>query len=161
MKHRWKFDYQTVMAIICFAIFTFCMLKYFEPVEAISYEVSGNVSIPAIGLTSDGTKIKMEKGRLNTPATIVGSFKRYDNKTLLIGHSSTAFSGLENARIGQEIEYNGHIYNIYSIELAARDAVDMDQLLVNEDVDTLVLMTCAGKSYGNGDASHRLIIYAR
>ena len=161
MRLRWKFDYQTVMAIICFAIFTFCMLKYFEPVEAISYSISGKVSIPAISFESNVTKLKMENGRLNTPTDIVGSFNRYDNKTLLMGHSSTAFKGLENARIGQEISYNGHIYNIYSIEIAERDVIDMDELLKDEGVDTLILMTCTGRLYGNGDASHRLVIFAR
>ena len=161
MRLRWKFDYQVVMSTICFAVFTFCVLKYFEPVDAIAYTISGRVSIPTIGFESEVTKLKMENGRLNTPTNVVGSFNRYENKTLLMGHSTTAFSGLEKARIGQEIKYAGHIYNIYSIEIAERDAIDMDMLLSDEGQKTLVLMTCTGRLYGNGDASHRLIIYAR
>ena len=36
----------------------------------------------------------------------------------------------------------------------------MNKILEASDKDTVVLMTCAGKDLGNGDASHRLIVTA-
>ena len=38
----------------------------------------------------------------------------------------------------------------------------MNKLLSNDGsgIDTLVVMTCAGELYNNGDASHRLVLTA-
>ena len=155
-----RFDFRIVMATFCFAIFTFCMLKYFEPVQAIEYDISGSLSVPQIGLYTDVTTLKLEKGKLNTPNTIAGSFTRYEGRTLLIGHSSTVFKVLDDIQIGQEVDYNDSSYIVEKIELLEKQDIDMDKLLLPDDKNSLVLMTCAGELYANGDASHRLIIFA-
>jgi len=149
-----------MMATICAAVFTFCMLKYFEPVEAIQYELAGDLNIPSINLESDVAKISLEDGKLNTPRDIVGSYSRHKNKTLLIGHASTVFSKLQDIKIGDKIEYLDNSYIIYKTQIIEKSAIDMKQLLSREDKETLVLMTCYGQMYGDGDASHRLVIFA-
>ena len=49
---------------------------------------------------------------------------------------------------------------ISNVELADKNVVNMDLILAPAEQDTLVLMTCAGELYENGDASQRLIITA-
>ena len=159
MKLRWTFDYRAVMATICAAVFTFCMLKYFEPVEAIQYESSGNLSIPSIDLNSDVVKLSLEDGKLNTPRIVVGSYSRHKNTTLLIGHASSVFSKLSNVKIGDEIDYQDSTYNIYKTQVIEKSAISMKELLSKNERETIILMTCYGQMYGD-DASHRLIIFA-
>lgn len=159
MKLRWTFDYRAVMATICAAVFTFCMLKYFEPVEAIQYESSGNLSIPSIDLNSDVVKLSLEDGKLNTPRIVVGSYSRHKNTTLLIGHASSVFSKLSNVKIGDEIDYQDSTYNIYKTQIIEKSAISMKELLSKNERETIILMTCYGQMYGD-DASHRLIIFA-
>lgn len=160
MKFRWTFDYRAMMAVICAAVFTFCLLKYFQPVEAIQYYISGILNIPSIRLTSDVATIDLKDGKLDTPTDIVGSYSRHKNSTLLIAHSSTAFSNLTDIVIGDSIEYNGNIYNIYKSQIIEKSAIDMKTLLAEKENDTIILMTCYGQMYADGDASHRLIIFA-
>ena len=149
-----------VMATICMAVFTFCMLKYFEPVEAIEYAISGNLSISSISLNSGVTSLELEEGELKTPATIIGSFKRHENSTLLIGHARTVFKDLKNAHIGDIVSLDGVDYRIYKSQISLKSSVNMKDLLAARETDTLILMTCYGDIYSNGDASHRLIIFA-
>ncbi len=160
MGFRLIFDYRAFMAIICAAVFTFCLLKYFEPVDAMQYIVSGNLRIPSIGLSSDVTTVALENGELDTPKTIVGSYSRHNNSTLLIGHSNTVFAELANIKIGDSIDYNGATYNIYRSQIIEKDSINMKELLAEKETDTIILMTCFGQIYSDGDASHRMIIFA-
>ena len=160
MKLKLSFDYRFVMAITCAAVGTFCLLKYFEPVEAKEYQISGKLSISSINLDSDVTTLALEDGELNTPTSIVGSYSRHKNSTLLIGHSNTAFSELKNIRIGDTIDYNGSSYRIYKSQIIKKSDISMKDLLSEKETDTIILMTCFGDIYADGDASHRLIIFA-
>ena len=148
------------MAILCAAVFTFCILKYFQPAEAIQYNVSGTLNIPSIGLSSGVTKIELKDGKLDTPSTIVGSYSRHKNTTLLIAHSNTAFSDLTNIVIGDTIDFSGNTYNIYKSQIIEKSTINMKELLSENEKDTIILMTCFGRMYPDGDASHRLIIFA-
>ena len=160
MELKRIFDYRAIMAIFCAAVFTFCILKYFEPADAIQYVVSGRLEIPSIGLTSDVADVSLIDGKLDTPKTIVGSYSRHNNSTLLIGHSNTVFSELTNVKIGDSIKYNGKTYSIYKSQIIKKESIDMKELLAEKNTDTIVVMTCFGQMYSNGDASHRMIIFA-
>lgn len=132
-----------------------------QPAEAsASYEVVGKVSVPQIGLVADVTKLEIENDKLNTPDTIVGSYTRSENKTLLIGHATGVFRDLNQVRIGDTIEYDSTEYKVTKLTYAVKEAIDMDELLEPADNDTLVVMTCAGKMLSGGDATHRLIVTA-
>ena len=160
VKLKLSFDYRFAMAIACAAVGTFCLLKYFEPAEAKEYQISGKLSISSINLNSDVTSLALENGELNTPDSIIGSFSRHKNSTLLIGHSNTAFSELKNIRIGDTVQYNNNSYRIYKSQIIEKSSINMKDLLSEKDTDTIILMTCFGEMYANGDASHRLIIFA-
>ncbi len=131
-----------------------------QPAEAINYQIAGQLSIPAAGLTAAVTELKLENGELRTPDALVGSYQRHPNKTLLIGHSTGVFAQLKMVQAGEQIVYNGTIYNIYSKEIVAKSEVDMRELLKSEEKETLVLMTCAGELLNGGDATERLIVKA-
>ena len=131
-----------------------------QPAEAVkSYEISAELSIPSIDLTSDVTALQLEDHELKTPDTIVGSFSRAENKTLLIGHSSTVFQDLNKVKFGDRIVYNGE-YVVNKIEVLEKNDINMSNLLAAAEEDTIVIMTCAGADLGNGDATHRLIVTA-
>ena len=160
MKFRWTFDYRALMATICAAVFTFCVLKYFEPVEAIQYELVGDLNIPSINLDTDVAKLSLVDGKLNTPQNIAGSYSKHTNKTLLIGHANSVFGNLKDVKIGDRIEYQSNTYIIYRSQISEKESISMKELLSKEEKDTIVLMTCCGQMYSDGDASHRLIIFA-
>ena len=131
------------------------------PAKAVeAYDIEGEVVIPSIGLTSDVTKVELTAEGLETPDTIVGSYSRNQNKTLLFGHSTTVFTDLKKVKLGDYIEYGGNNYEVRAIDMLAKSKINMDKLLKAEDKDTLVIMTCAGTLLDGGDATHRLIITA-
>ena len=131
-----------------------------NPASAKYYQVDGNLSIPELGLYSDVTTLSLNGNNLDTPDTIVGSFSNHDNKTLLIGHSTTVFTDLYKVSLGDMVEYNGKSYKIEKIETLEKAQVDMDSILSESRTDTIVIMTCAGELLEHGDATHRLIVTA-
>lgn len=106
------------------------------------------------------TTLQIEDHELKTPDTIVGSFSRAKNKTLLIGHSSTVFQNLNKTRLGDKIIYDNNKYIVENIEVLEKADVDMSKMLAPAEKDTLMMMTCAGTDLGNGDATHRLVLTA-
>ena len=143
--------------VLAFAIYIIVGL---QPAEAKNYEVSAELEIPSIGLTADVTRLALNENKLDTPETIVGSYTQTENKTLLIGHSSTVFENLHNVSLRDKINYNDKTYKIVGIHKLEKSEVNMDQLLKRADKDTLVIMTCAGELLDGGDATHRLIVTA-
>ena len=79
---------------------------------------------------------------------------------MLIGHSTTVFSNLNQIELGASIEYNGQAYRVIAIDMMPKDEISMQKLLAGAEHDTIVVMTCAGELFDNGDATHRLIITA-
>lgn len=158
---RKHIDFRVVIATICFAVATFCFLNYnFPAVASKGFDATMELVIPNINLSSEVAPTHMDNRKIVTPDTIVGSFSRATNKTLLVGHSTTAFEGLDEISISDEIIFNNNKYIVTQIELADKNVVNMDLILAPAEQDTLVLMTCAGELYENGDASQRLIITA-
>ena len=158
LKHRW--DPKIVFTVLYFVCFVAYLVVNLRTVEAKAYDVATNLIIPSIGLSSNVTELTLVNGELETPDTVVGSFHRADNKTLLIGHSSTVFQELYKARIGDKIFYEGTIYYIVSAETLEKAAVDMSGILAKAARQTIVVMTCAGQDLGGGDATHRLLVTA-
>ncbi len=160
MELKPRFDYKSLFVVIyavAFILYSFLILK---PVDAISIDGHNVLIMPGIDLISDVATLSLEHGRLNTPDEIVGSYSNVRNKTLLIGHSSTVFSNLHLSSFGDTIIYSGKTYSISSIITMPKEKIDMAKLLESSSRDTLVLMTCAGELYDNGDSSHRLIVFA-
>ena len=161
MELKKRLDLRAVLAVLYVTAFLAYVIFGLQPAEAAqSYEVSAELNIPSIGLVSDVTTLELENRELKTPDEIVGSFSRSKNKTLLIGHSSTIFQNLNQIRLNDEIFYNNNKYIVKKITIAEKAAVDMSELLMRADQDTLVIMTCAGANLGNGDATHRLLVTA-
>ena len=156
-KHNGFRNFKIILYFVSFAAYFAVGLS---PAIATDYNVDAQVEIPSINLMSDVTALELEENRLNTPDLIVGSYSRADNKTLLIGHSTTVFSNLDNVAVGNVIFYSGKEYLIENVEVIEKANISMNELLKPAKQDTLVIMTCAGEIYDNGDASHRLIVTA-
>lgn len=121
---------------------------------------TGNLQIPSISLSAPISEVKLDGRVLIAPDYIVGRYHAHENKTFVMGHSSTVFSGLKEVMIGDEIIYDGESYEVVSKEIRAKSEISMREILKDETVPTLVLMTCAGEHIEGQDYSHRLIIYA-
>ncbi len=165
LKHQIRSKY--IFGIIYFAClfgFLFLNVRLSGAVnthaDSQNFDVNTTLIIPQIGLKTGVTELSLEDGRLNTPDYVAGSFSRSDNKTLIIGHRATAFSGLDTVSTGEEVVYSGNIYKIVSKTVVEKSNISMNALLRRAERDTLVLMTCAGESLENNDATHRLIITA-
>lgn len=162
MELKKRIDLKRLFLVIFGVMFAMFILIGMIPVEAVvNYDVSANLNIPSIGLSTDVTTLELNDDTLDTPDTIVGSYSEAKNKTLLIGHSSTVFANLHDTKIGDEIIYDGAKYSVVSERLAVKDVINMDEILAPAPEDTLVIMTCAGMNLGGHDATHRLIITAK
>lgn len=131
-----------------------------EEIAMASEDLSGQLIINSIGLSSPVKAVRLQDRTLEVPDKIVGSFSKNENKIFLFGHSSTVFENLKNVNFGDVVDYNDHSYRITNIEVRKKSEISMTNVLRAEEKDTLVLMTCAGESLGNDDYSHRLIITA-
>ena len=160
MELKKHFDWRKAFWAFYAGLFLIYIVVGLQPVRVVDYEIIGTIKIPSINLISDVTGLQLEEHRLNTPDSIVGSFSKAKNKTLLIGHSTTVFQDLEEIKLKDTIEYNAKTYRVYKIETKAKQNINMSDLLETSSNDTVVLMTCAGELLGNGDATHRLIITA-
>lgn len=165
LKHR--INSKHVFGIIYFAcLFGFLMLNIAlsgaleTHADSQIFDSSSTLIIPEIGLKTGVTKLSLEEGKLNTPDYYAGSYSRSSNKTLIVGHRTTAFSGLSKANIGEEVVFSGNLYRIISKNTVKKSDINMHALLKKSERDTLVLMTCAGESLDNNDATHRLILTA-
>ena len=161
MELKKRLSLRTVLVGLYAVVFGAYIIWGLQPAEAAkSYEISTKLNIPSINLTADVATLQLENRELKTPDAIVGSFSRADNKTLLIGHSTTVFQNLNKTRLGDEIIYNNNKYIVEKIEVLEKADVDMSKILSPAEKDTLMIMTCAGTDLGNGDATHRLILTA-
>lgn len=112
-----------------------------------------NLSTPVktIELTSDR--------RLVAPDTIAGAYSSNANKTLIIGHSSTVFTALHNAQLGDQFTYANRSYVITDLTYQPVEQINMSQILASSERPTIVMMTCAGTPV-DGNYPERLIITA-
>ena len=131
-----------------------------KPADAANYTISGYLDIPEINLTTNVAKLSLTSGKLESPDEIAGSYSTSPRKTLIIGHSTTVFDDLHRVKLNSHIFYNNQDYRIVTIETKPKSDIRMSEVLAQAEKETIVLMTCAGQLYGNGDATHRLLITA-
>lgn len=150
------------VVFVCLYVLAFVvyLIIGLQPAGAANHVISGHFSAQKIGLEADVTTLALDDRKLNTPDTIIGSYSRSDNKTLLIGHSVTVFKNLDQTKLGDVFEYNDKEYRVLAISMLPKTKVDMDALLQSAKKDTLIVMTCAGQLLDDGDATHRLILTA-
>lgn len=158
LKKSW--DFRKFMVGAFFTMLTLYLLIGLTPAKATEVDVATEIKIPKIGLSSDVTLLTMNQGMLKTPDVVVGSYSRNKNKTFLVGHSTGVFGDLDKLELGDEIYYDLVSYTIVDIDVLQKSDISMDRLLAPADIDTIVVMTCAGELFSGGDASHRLIITA-
>ena len=97
----------------------------------------------------------------------------YKTNKLIYGHNSYNLLGnLSNRYVGETITITeGGVAQTYRVsdvvlyEKTSEGYLNHDRTLMGRIMRTamghsVALMTCAGTSYGNGDASHRLVVYA-
>jgi LPXTG-site transpeptidase (sortase) family protein len=161
MELKRGISFRKIFTFVYVIAFLGYLVGYFVPADGTAYTMDGGLVIPSIDLISGVTKLELKDRKLNTPDTIVGSYSNHTNKTLLIGHSTTIFKNLYQAKIDDSILYNNIEYKISNMEIFEKSDIDMKELLKAEDTDTLVLMTCAGELMSNNDATHRLIVTAK
>ena len=125
-----------------------------------SATASESLKIPALDLSAPVTVIQKQGADLISPDQIAGVYHSAQNKSFIIGHSSTIFKDLKNLKEDNEIIYNNAAYKITSIRTLAKSEISMPEILKPEDTPTVVLMTCAGTSLGGHDYSHRIIVTA-
>ncbi len=160
MELKRRLDFKYVLIGLYIFAFLIYLIVGLQPAEAVNMDISTELSIPSIDLTSDVTTLSLGKDGLDTPDTIVGRYSKNINNTLLIGHSSTVFQNLKDVKVGDLISYDLGEYTIVSTEVFRKIDIDMNDVLSKRDVETIVIMTCAGELYDDGDASHRLIVTA-
>ena len=148
----------TVFYAIFFVVYLCVGLQ--PAAEAINYKVSSELIISDIDLTSPVAELTIDSGELKTPTELVGSYSTTKNKTLLIGHASGVFKNLHLVEIGDKITYDGQTYQVISSEVVAKESINMEKILANTKRPVLKIMTCAGDFFGDGDATHRLIVTA-
>ena len=121
-----------------------------------------SLTIPAINLSAPVKITSLNGNDLIVPEQIAASFSMSENKTLIIGHSSTIFTDLKDVKMNDEIIYQGETYRVTSIEEKLKNAIDMSEILKSENSPTIILMTCSGDRIEGtaGDHTHRLIITA-
>lgn len=161
MELKKRLNLRAVLIGLYVAVFGAYVIWGLQPAEAAkNYEISTKLNIPSINLTTDVVTLQLENRELKTPDAIVGSFSRANNKTLLIGHSTTVFQNLNNVKIGDEINYDNGIYVVKNIKVLEKANVDMSKILASTEKQTLEIMTCTGDLLDGGDATHRLMITA-
>ncbi len=132
----------------------------FQPashVEAVSYPT---LEISSIGLSTPVEPLTLEGNELISPATIAGSYQRFENKLFIIGHSSTVFQNLDQIQEGDFITYNGNTYQVFLLETLAKSDIDMSKVIGDTPTPVIIIMTCAGTPLPGQDATHRLLVYA-
>ncbi|MDO4612375.1 MAG: class F sortase [Candidatus Saccharibacteria bacterium] len=160
MELKRKFNFKTCLIAVYVLFAVFYLVIGFLPAEATEYMISSSLSIPEIELSAEVTELELDDEGLETPDKIVGSFSYAENKTLLIGHSTTVFEDLSQVGAGSVVVYDGREYIVREAKTLAKDRIDMRKVLAEAEVDTIVMMTCAGELFGDGDATHRLILTA-
>lgn len=143
-------------------VLTFALYIVFglQPAEAAKYNIAGELKIDSISLKTDVAELINDGSGLKTPEKIAGEYSLRENKTLIIGHSTTVFDKLDEIAVDDEIDYNGTIYYVTQVQVVEKSKINMNKILAADDEDRLILMTCAGEIYDDGDASHRLLVEA-
>jgi len=165
---RKKKIYLFIFATYFVAAFAFITIglqpvKDSEAVYAVESETAtALLSIDSINLYAPVKPVTLNSKTLEVPEQIAGAYSVHENKTLIMGHSSTIFSGLKSVKTGAEISYNSKIYTITDITEKQKQDIVMKDILKSEEKPTLILMTCSGEKIAGSasDHTHRLIVTA-
>ena len=160
MELKQRLDPRIIFTGLYVILFLVYLVIGLQPADAVQYLISGNLTVPSIGLSSDIAKVELENGNLNTPNSIIGEYLTDDVRPFLFGHSTSVFQNLDDIKHGDVIYYNNEMYSVSDISVQKKSEIDMLDLLKKDENDSIVLMTCAGELYKDGDASHRLIVTA-
>lgn len=169
IQKKWPSKRAALSLLLIYAVFIPIYLYFgLQPDSNISVsayakeisEASSVVEIPGISLSAPVSEATLDGRTLSVPNYIIGKYQTYKNKILLMGHSSTVFSGLSDIKIGDEVFYEGRSYRVVSKEIRPKSEIAMREILKNEEVPTITLMTCAGEYLSGQDYSHRLIVNA-
>ena len=160
MELKRRLDLRAIFIGLYVLAFAVYIIVGLQPAEAANYAVSAELAIPDIGLNTDVTTLEFDGHQLNTPREIVGSYSEAQNKTLLIGHSTTVFQNLNQVQLGDTINYDNKVYRVTAIDMVAKSEVKMSKILAPAEKDTIVIMTCAGQLLNGDDATHRLMVTA-
>lgn len=143
--------------LIALPLYLYIGFRPASHVEAVSYPL---LEIPSINLSTPVEPLTLEGNELISPATIAGSYQRFENKLFLIGHASTVFQDLDQVKINDFITYNGATYRVFQLETLAKSDIDMSTIIGNTPTPVMIIMTCAGTPLPGQDATHRLLVYA-
>lgn len=143
--------------LIMMPIYVYIGLQPAPITEALEYP---SLEINSIGLSAPVAEIEMQDRKLIAPANIAGIYHSARNKHFIIGHSATVFKSLHNVSLSDHLTYDDQEYLVTNIEILEKSSVDMFEILKATDVNTIVIMTCAGDPLPGQDATHRLIITA-
>lgn len=144
----------------------------FEPImTAASYRVPSAGAAPVVAPTLTNYTVSIVTGEIVADNLSYNAI--YRTGKFIYGHNSSNLLGnLGNLDVGDifTITENGTVgtYRVADkvlYEKAANGYLDGSFSLtydveVNASGHSVSLMTCAGTSYGNGDASHRLVVFA-
>lgn len=85
----------------------------------------------------------------------------YQTGKLVYAHNTAGlFGDLKDLHNGDMLMVDGVTYKVSNREEYAEADVPMAKLIRDALGHNIALMTCYGVEYGNGDASHRLVIFA-
>ena len=131
-----------------------------QPAASINTEGLPTLSISSIRLNTPVSPLELNNRELIAPANIAGSYTNSKNKIFIIGHSSTVFRRLADVETGDLLEFDGATYQVVERQILAKADISMSTILAASPIPTIIIMTCAGESLPNQDATHRLILTA-
>lgn len=131
-----------------------------RPATSLDYTDLPELNIDRIQLSTPVEQLTLTNHQLIAPDLIAGGFSQHDNKTLIIGHSSSVFKNLSLLKLGDQFTYNNSTYSVVNIDILAKTDINMEAVLASAERPTLILMTCAGEPLPNQDATHRLLLTA-
>lgn len=160
MELRRRLDLRKVVGAVYFVTAFLFLVVGLQPAAAQNYETKAWLRIPKAGLEFGVAEVGTQDNELMVPDELVGSFSQAENKTLLIGHRTTVFNRLGEVMIGDEVDYDGDVYIVSDIEVVLKEEIWMWKILEAAEKPTIVMMTCAGEIFEDGDATKRLIVTA-
>lgn len=128
------------------------------PAEAASYP---QLEISSINLKTPVAPLTLQDRQLIAPDVIAGAYSQAQNKIFIIGHSTTVFKKLDQVHVDDILTYLDKTYRVTELKTLQKSDISMTEILRAESEDTIIIMTCAGESLPNRDATHRLIITAK
>lgn len=143
--------------MIALPIYLYAGFQSTSHVEAVSYPI---LEIPSINLSTPVEPLTLDNHELISPATIAGSYQRFENKLFIIGHASTVLQDLDQIQEGDFITYGDDTYQVFLTETIVKSDIDMSSVIGNTPTPVMIIMTCAGTPLPGQDATHRLLVYA-